>query len=46
MIYYWEKEGDTGYMLFVYPKNAQEDLSQRRHGRWVGSWGRSSSDEK
>ena len=27
IIYYWAKEEDTYYMLFVYPKNEQEDLT-------------------
>ena len=27
MIYYWDKEGATVYMLFAYPKSEQEDLT-------------------
>ena len=27
VIYYWDKEADAVYMLFVYPKNVQEDLT-------------------
>ena len=27
VIYYWDKEEATIYMLFVYPKSAQEDLT-------------------
>jgi mRNA-degrading endonuclease RelE of RelBE toxin-antitoxin system len=27
IIYYWEKEENTYYMLFVYPKSDQEDLT-------------------
>ncbi len=27
VIYYWEPRSETFYMLFVYPKNEQEDLT-------------------
>ena len=27
LIYYWDKDHDTIYMLFVYPKSDQEDLT-------------------
>lgn len=27
MIYYWDVEADTIYLLFLYPKNQQEDLT-------------------
>ena len=27
LIYFWDKEHDTIYMLLVYPKNEQEDLT-------------------
>ena len=27
LIYFWDKEDDTIYMLFVYPKSEQEDLT-------------------
>jgi hypothetical protein len=27
VIYYWDKESDAVYMLFVYLKNVQEDLT-------------------
>ena len=27
LIYYWDKDHDTVYMLFVYPKSDQEDLT-------------------
>lgn len=27
LIYYWDKDDDAIYMLFVYPKNDQEDLT-------------------
>ena len=27
IIYYWEKEENTYYMLFLYPKSDQEDLT-------------------
>jgi mRNA-degrading endonuclease RelE of RelBE toxin-antitoxin system len=27
IIYYWEKEENTYYMLFLYPKSYQEDLT-------------------
>lgn len=27
VIYYWDKEAATIYMLFAYPKSAQEDLT-------------------
>jgi len=27
LIYYWDPERDVCYMLFAYPKNAQEDLT-------------------
>ena len=27
MIYFWDKDSDTIYMLFVYQKNEQEDLT-------------------
>jgi mRNA-degrading endonuclease RelE of RelBE toxin-antitoxin system len=27
LIYYWDKDNDTIYMLFVYPKSDQEDLT-------------------
>jgi mRNA-degrading endonuclease RelE of RelBE toxin-antitoxin system len=27
LIYYWDKDNETIYMLFVYPKSDQEDLT-------------------
>ena len=27
MIYFWDKDSDTIYMLFVYQKNEHEDLT-------------------
>lgn len=27
VIYYWDRPTETVYMLFVYPKNRQEDLT-------------------
>ena len=27
LIYYWDKDDDAIYMLFVYPKSDQEDLT-------------------
>ena len=27
VIYFWDKEGDTVYMLVLYPKSEQEDLT-------------------
>jgi len=27
VIYFWDKDGDTIYMLFVHPKSEQEDLT-------------------
>ena len=27
MIYFWDKEGETVYMLLLYSKNEQEDLT-------------------
>ena len=27
LIYYWDKKSETVYMLYVYPKNRQEDLT-------------------
>jgi hypothetical protein len=27
VIYYWEKAADAIYMLYVYPKNVQEELT-------------------
>lgn len=27
VIYYWDKDADTVYMLFAYPKSKQEDLT-------------------
>lgn len=27
MIYFWDRQGDTVYMLLVYPKSEQEDLT-------------------
>ena len=27
MIYYWDKDADANYMLFVYTKTEQEDLT-------------------
>lgn len=27
VIYYWDKDADTVYMLFAYPKTKQEDLT-------------------
>ena len=27
MIYYWDKDAYTVYMLFAYPKSKQEDLT-------------------
>lgn len=30
IIYYWDKASESFYMLYVYPKNAQEDLSAKQ----------------
>jgi hypothetical protein len=30
IIYYWHESSETFYMLYVFPKNAQEDLSHRQ----------------
>ncbi len=30
VIYYWHKESDAIYMLLVYPKNRQENLTQEQ----------------
>ena len=27
LIYYWDVPSETFYMLYIYPKNAQEDLT-------------------
>ena len=27
IIYYWDKDTETIYMLYLYPKNKQEDLT-------------------
>ena len=27
MIYYWEEASETFYLLYLYPKNEQEDLT-------------------
>ena len=38
VIYYWDSESEAVYMLFVYPKNVQEDLTSaqaRALGRLV-----------
>jgi len=29
-IYYWDKQTETIYMLYVYPKNKQEDLTPQQ----------------
>ena len=29
-IYYWEKRSDSFYMLYIYPKNEQEDLTPKQ----------------
>jgi mRNA-degrading endonuclease RelE of RelBE toxin-antitoxin system len=30
IIYYWDKPSETVYMLYVYPKNRQEDLTPQQ----------------
>jgi len=30
VIYYWEETSETFYMLYVYPKNEQEDLTPQQ----------------
>ncbi|MCK4817475.1 type II toxin-antitoxin system RelE/ParE family toxin [bacterium] len=30
LIYYWDNQTDTFYMLFIYPKNRQEDLTAKQ----------------
>lgn len=30
VIYYWYVEGEAAYMLFIYRKNEQEDLTQKQ----------------
>jgi mRNA-degrading endonuclease RelE of RelBE toxin-antitoxin system len=30
IIYYWDKPTETVYMLFIYPKNRQEDLTPQQ----------------
>jgi mRNA-degrading endonuclease RelE of RelBE toxin-antitoxin system len=30
LIYYWERRTDTFYMLYIYPKNLQEDLTPKQ----------------
>ncbi len=30
VIYYWERPSDTIYMLYLYPKNEQEDLTAQQ----------------
>jgi mRNA-degrading endonuclease RelE of RelBE toxin-antitoxin system len=30
LIYYWDNQTDTFYMLFIYPKNRQEDLTTKQ----------------
>ena len=30
LIYYWDKKSETIYMLYVYPKSRQEDLSSEQ----------------
>ncbi len=30
IIYYWDKRTETVYMLYLYPKNRQEDLTPRQ----------------
>jgi len=30
VIYYWDKEADTVYMLFAFPKSEQEDLTTKQ----------------
>jgi len=30
MIYYWDKPTETIYMLYVYPKNEQEELTSHQ----------------
>ena len=30
LIYYWDNQTDTFYMLFIYPKNRQEDLTVKQ----------------
>jgi len=30
VIYYWDRESETFYMLYLYPKNEQEDLTDRQ----------------
>jgi mRNA-degrading endonuclease RelE of RelBE toxin-antitoxin system len=39
LIYYWDKKSETIYMLYVYPKNKQENLTPEQYrllGRLVG----------
>jgi mRNA-degrading endonuclease RelE of RelBE toxin-antitoxin system len=30
VIYYWDRNSETFYMLYMYPKNEQEDLTDRQ----------------
>jgi mRNA-degrading endonuclease RelE of RelBE toxin-antitoxin system len=30
LIYYWEKGSESFYMLYIYPKNEQEDLTPKQ----------------
>jgi len=30
IIYYWDRPSDTAYMLYLYPKNKQEDLTPQQ----------------
>lgn len=30
IIYYWDKSSDAFYMLYIYPKNVQEDLTPKQ----------------
>jgi hypothetical protein len=30
VIYYWDESSETFYMLYVYPKNEQEDLTPQQ----------------
>ena len=30
LIYYWDRSSDTIYMLYLYPKNEQEDLTAQQ----------------
>ena len=30
LIYYWDNQTDTFYILFIYPKNRQEDLTAKQ----------------